>query len=1026
MANPSPRANRVKAGEAEVRTIQGTAETLETVGTSPKLLQTRPKSAHCDFRESRLWAKSNAEWIDNGKTDVHHTLYRRRASEDLLRSRPLPATPLAPKTEPHSHHQRTSSDAESLAQAHNINCLSRSLSTGNWLNIRRDSAHRKIQVHHQLGRFVRKITDTSNWASKEPTASLNQPEEEKDSDSLVQTAPQHNPRNLSTRRVAKLTKKPGMDNIRAQKEVADSLQEKYADLNADAIINLNAAEDTPKRSGNIPALLEKDIEEIKRRSANLREALSEYQSDRHGNLLPEINTDAIGDVSSGAQPNNERHATSASAPKPRYASEQLRGIDSIENTAWKTSYPSSGKSPPSMTLSPPQPGPRVSSRHSAASSSTVRRVDGSPLAGRSAVLAPAQSSGNESPDSFVTFVEPPDIAAIIDQTLASQLQERTSTGTLSVLEAPPTKSTDTLTAITNEALGNGRPTKISNLAEPESVALNPSTRPKKLHSGFVSSAKALGDAPNRPLPDLPEVPSPKSSEASRRDGGSRASSRSRRSLPRMSSQPSQNRRSSSFASIASLDGMLQGNNSPHSSPRRRSISAKKSGSVQSSSQKRSSDLSNVTDATGPISASVEKSAEVVSPGLGQRSDFAAPALSHDTRDTVSRDQRIHDKRLQDIASARAKRGKRATHADHQSIQEDPVAEDFPTPPSSRPPSQTTVDRQRSDPRGRGTTANTSAAYLQNSAGLQGSQAEHMSLASDPDSLANHDQSSQISRATSSSRGASPALMPGPTPVPAPVANVTEHSKYRQVPKAKHSQASLRSSATIANTQLVHGTQTPPLSESSTPSSDEDGTGVVGAAIANKAKTRRRLHVSATDLAAMAADMRAMREQLDMQMRKIQSQSKQIRAIEIQKLRVVDAVNALVAVVSEPSTVVPMGLRGNERNITLMEVNPHLGWRDRDSIASTSNTVASAGSASSGSGSPELTFITEPDAFSNRLESVGAQGQDGMEFNMDFDRMQELVRLDRRKVGSELDQEGKAKGSRRKKSSGAVGYLSIHA
>jgi hypothetical protein len=202
--------------------------------------------------------------------------------------------------------------------------------------------------------------------------------------------------------------------------------------------------------------------------------------------------------------------------------------------------------------------------------------------------------------------------------------------------------------------------------------------------------------------------------------------------------------------------------------------------------------------------------------------------------------------------------------------------------------------------------------------------------------------------------------------------------------------------------------------------------VVGATIANKVKTQNRLHFSATDLAALVADMHAMRDQLDAQMRKIQSQSKQIRAIEIQKLRMVDAVNTLVAVVSQPSTVGPRGSRRHDRNVLSTGVNPHLGWRDRDSIASTSNTVTSAGSASRGSGSSELTFISEPDALSNGLECGGAREQDEMEFNMDFDRMQELVRLDKRKVGSGLDGEGKAKGSRRKKSSGAVGYLSIDA
>jgi hypothetical protein len=65
----------------------------------------------------------------------------------------------------------------------------------------------------------------------------------------------------------------------------------------------------------------------------------------------------------------------------------------------------------------------------------------------------------------------------------------------------------------------------------------------------------------------------------------------------------------------------------------------------------------------------------------------------------------------------------------------------------------------------------------------------------------------------------------------------------------------------------------------------------------------------------------------------------------------------------------------------------------------------------------LTFITEPEAFGNGLLS-----QEGKELNMDFDRLQELIRLDRRKVGFGTDQEGKLKRSSRKSGSSAVGYV----
>lgn len=1008
MVDQSPPANGVKAGEVGIQTIQRTNAALKIVETSPKLSQQRPKSAHCDFRESRRWAESNAKWIDNDNADIQHTSTRRRASEDLLRSQPLLDASLASNTKTQSHYRRISSDTESLARAQNLGCLSRSLRTANWLNFRENTAHRKKRVHHQFGRLVRKITDTSNWASKEPTATLDELDERNEIDSLARGVPKPNSRKLSSRGVVKLSKKPGMDNIRAQTEAADKTQEQSSELDADAIINLNATEDTPKLYEKIPTLYEKDVEETKRRSADLQEALSQYHSDRYGNLLPEINTDAIGELSTGAQQTREQGAASASALGPRYASEQSCSLDSIENNAWKISNPSSGKSLAKSSLSPPHPGPRISSRHGAASLSTPPCMEGSPLAGRSGVSARAQSSHTRSPDSLAIVVKPLEIVAAKDKTLVAPLQDKTAVNSLSVFGAPPTKSTDTLTAIAFEALGSNRPLTPSSLADAESVALKPSTRPTKLHSGFVSSVKAPGEAPNRPLPDLPEVPSPKSSESLRRDAGSGASSRSRRSLQRMSTQPSHNRRNPSLVSNASSNLMLQETNSPHGSPQRRSGSVKKSSSVKSFSGNRSSDLSNLTNATDPDQASIEKFARDRSSELGQIHDFAALVPIQDARDAVTHYQRIHDKRLQDVASARARRGKRAIREEHQSIQVHPVAEDFPPPPTSHPPSRATENHRKSDPKKGAPTANTSAVYLPNSADLQRPQAEHITLVPDRPFLASHTQASQLSRATSRSRGASPVTTPAPTHVSVPISNVTEPLENRLDRKANSRYVSPQSNVTIAHSQTAHRTPTPPLSETSTPSSDEGGTGVVGVKTANKARMQKGLRLSSSDLAAMVTDMHAMRERLDAQMRKIRKQSKQIRAIEMHKLRVVEAVNALVAVVSDTNTTVTVSQRRRERQVISPSMNPEFdsySRPDRDSIASASTTVASAVSGSSDSGSSNLTFITEPEAFGNGLNSPPRH--ETMEFDMDFDRMQELIKLDRKKVPLRPHQNGKA-------------------
>ena len=1030
MTNPSPPANGAGARKADLQPISTTDAALKTEETPPKRSRRRPKSAHCDFRESRRWAKSNAEWIDNDNANGQHKSNLRRASEDLLRSQPLPITSTTSENNPHTSHQRISSDSESLVQVHNINCLSRSLSTGNWLNIRGNTARRKIQVHHQLVGFVRKLTDTSHWASKEPTASHNEPEQQHDSKILALTAPKSKPTKTSNRRIAKLNKKPGMDNIRAQREAADNARERWDDRNADAVINLNTAEDTTKRSEQMLALREHDLEETKRISADLREVLSEYQSDRHGNLLPKINTDTIGDFGAVARQQHEQPVVSSPsadfpgfAVEPRYASEESRVVESVGGSTWKASNPSSDKSVLDKSTTPPQPGPRSSSKQGPMLSSTIRCVRESPLTGRSRLCAPGQSPGSEAADSVATVVIPGEGFATGNQELAAHTQSSSSNDPVSVFGSAPTKSTDTLTAITVEALGSNRPLMSSTLPEPERVLVKPCMRPAKLHSGYVALGKKPGDAPNRPLPDLPEVPSPGSSERLRRNADSRASSRSRSSVHGMPAQPGHNRRTSSLNSISSLNGILQETVSPQISPQQRSRSGRKPGSFRPSPQKRLDDMSILSNATGTDFPYGETISEVKHSGPGQRRDAAALDPLHNARDPASRDQRIHDKRLQDIASARARRGKREMRRDHQIIQEDPAAEDFPPPPSSRPPSRNAVNRQRSDAGICAPTADMSPTFSPNSAELQRLGGGDMSPPPGTPSLKSQGQEGRI---TNRSRGVSPVPTLGPSRAPIPVPAAIETSKIGPTPKSQHSHVSLRSNATKVSARSVHGTQTPPLSETSTPSSDEDGTGVVGGASANRAKIQKHLHLSHGDLAAMVVDMHGMREQLDAQRRQIHAQSKQLRAIEVQKLRMVDAVNALVAVVREPGVAVPVRSREHERQAIL----PHLGsfsWLDRDSIASTSNTVASASSGSSGSGSngsgaSDATFITEPDPFGSGV--AGPLGQESVEFDMDFDRMQELIQLDKKKVDA---RGGRAKGpSRRRKGGGAVGYLSINA
>jgi hypothetical protein len=175
---------------------------------------------------------------------------------------------------------------------------------------------------------------------------------------------------------------------------------------------------------------------------------------------------------------------------------------------------------------------------------------------------------------------------------------------------------------------------------------------------------------------------------------------------------------------------------------------------------------------------------------------------------------------------------------------------------------------------------------------------------------------------------------------------------------------------------------------------------------------------------MAADMQAMRGQLDAQMRQIHEQSKQIQAIEIQKARMVHALNALITVATETATAVPIDARWGERAAIIGSRNENLlsdARLNRDSLVSTSNTLNSLLNASRSSGCSEFTFITEPERFSNGLTSQ--QGHNALEFSMDFDRMQDLVRLDRSKASLGYGREEKA--SRTMKAN-TFGHLRIEA
>jgi hypothetical protein len=1014
MAPLSPTANGASTGEAEIQAISKSAAAFGTAGNGLRQREPRPKSAHHDLGESRRWIEDNAEWIDDDNADIERTLNRRRASENMLRSQTLPATFVASNTQASPDQSHISSNAEPLAQDHKISWLSRSVGSGKWYSFRGSNPHRKLQVHQQLGRFVKKITDASNWAIKEPTPSLNYPEEQYDSDSFVQPAPDPKPKKALTRHVSKLSKKPSMENIRAQKEAGDRTPEKPSEQNPDTIINLNAAEDSPKRLRKTPALRKQDIEDVKKSSADLRDALSEYHSDRHGNLLPTINTDSLGDITTGTQQKHEQHATSESTAEPRRTSEQLHSIDSDENTGWKVSNRNSDKSLPDPPRAP-QPGPRTSSRHGVAASRAARRADETLLVGNSQASASAQTPRNEPSDSISTAVAPLRTAAPIDRMLALNLPRQSPLDSLSIFGAAPMKSTDTLTAITFEALGNIKPLTTYKLPEVESVALKPATRPAKLPSGVVTSGKALGDAPNRPLPDLPENPRRKSSEKLRRGAGSSASARSKRSVQRAPAEPRRSRRTSS---IASLNEVLQGKGSLHNSPQRKSRPAKESGSIPSPSQERPDGMPSLTNVTGAELASRELSTELRSPTLVQSHDFLALVSTCYATDSATRDQRIHNKRLQDVASARARRNKTAIQRGHQSIQEGLVAEDFPRPPSSRRTSYATLARQKSDSKGRALAANFGPVYLGNNTGLQTFHHGRKSPSPASPSLASHVQATQIGRAAVTSPGASPIPSPALIPGSVPLLSVTEPTKKRLAQKSKPSHVSLHS---MAGSPKIQGAQTPPLSESSTSSSDEQGTGVVGTNSAEKVEVLNGSHLSNSDLAAMVADMRAMRGQLDAQMRRIHEQSKQILAIEMQKARMVQALNALVAVATET---VPVSAQWGERAAIIgsrKENRLSDARLNRDSLLSTSNTINSLVSASRSSGCSEFTFITEPERFSNG--STGQQGHNILEFSMDFDRMQDLVRLDKTKTSLGYNRGEKA--SRTMKAS-TFGHLRIEA
>ena len=908
----------------------------------------RPKSSHLpgNFLESRGFRR----WAANDESLVDALTRRRSISDRCGLAEGSPVLSFSQQLITPSVHQRKPTDAESPAGAY-PSCASRP-----WIALRIPEAGRKI----------RDFVELKPWAGKLPAKILTCTEEPKECDNRAQTFHRSIPRIISIRNRARKPDKPLMDGVQAETYAAPTYQTEGEDGFVEDIIDLNAVEKADKSPTQEAIPVEKKNYDIKRLSAGSSERLMEFEQwypygDRYGHVwFPPEHVDNV----DGRAP----------VEKAKLGTDKGGGATTVNKQL---------PIPPSCL----QPGLRTSSKTHLQRLSTARYRDTTASGKHSEAPNLRQLLGQPraSPGALQDTSNILNSRSFVEEQF--QVQEPILSNALSNSPPGPTASTSTLSLSVIEQSANETtelPPTIS--GDVETPAFRMPVQSSGISHGITQTMRisAPTEPPMGPLPELPEG----QGHEVLVDvwNGSRASLPSRRSHDNLHGQASHARNKLSMVSDASSIATVKAVTSPQGSPRRQSGSPKKGSSIRSSSSAKTQ-ASSILQAAIAHNLDKDRDWSPPTPILTQDKSLSSHPAS--LNPVAGRHDRVREIKLRDTASYRAKNDNYRPDAAKVDVRqaggrtpgEGVDISQFPAPPTSRPASrQDSIQRTGSSKRS--TSPRDHHVADSKIPGNDVLSRSKIMVLAESDPINNRFQAAVLSPAPSVSsysrtRRASPML-------PVPETGVTVPAPLKIIPKeSQHSICSHVSAAT------VYGTHTPPRSESSTTSSDEEG-GATGVKVSGgrgptptKGSAGPSQHPSSPTMA--DADLLRKIDQVRSIKKQMQTQAHRLHTYENQNRSLVAALVASRSMMEEALRVCaarpPLGSQRRE------SVSPVItrvrGIRERTSATDNRtnawpiSTASSSGSemfeSASGSGSDAVT--TRRASASTTLEGIDQSWED---------------------------------------------------
>ena len=517
----------------------------------------------------------------------------------------------------------------------------------------------------------------------------------------------------------------------------------------------------------------------------------------------------------------ELMASMQTGPRPQ-------GAAAFSTTAPLSPLQPASPQAPNPPASPPRPGPRTSSRGLAKATNAARRVElRFPTQQEQATWSPSQASRpiQQTRDGKNTPVITALTVGESSHQATQHLRGQKSSEGLSFSASAPTNSTSTLEGIESQVrYSNSLSTSsLDHTAQDSDTTRWGLQRSHNVTSPVAHSAKAPSDPPMDALPELPEFAGIIDEEAGLGDCHPlliRPSSR-----PRLHQPARHHLHNPSMVSTLSEASSI-------TTVRAGSLSPKYRHYQDGSSPRRANSLrSTVSHRRMPA---VDTTPEVNQYNLGSSRDLRSSASIHSQESVLSasgtkitrysdineRTQRVHHLRHRDVASER-QRKKKLRKVDEQEVMNPaPIPEDFPHPPSfpsTRPSSRQSSRRssyqqaQPSSPLRRTTTSNDLRGQISRS---------NIIVLAD-----SNPHTEKFSASTVTPTASMHSLRRTVSPAPLLPSSNPSSIMARKIPRKKQSQRSVRSYMSRASQFSVGNrpqAQTPPPSDSSTPSSDEEG------------------------------------------------------------------------------------------------------------------------------------------------------------------------------------------------------------